>query len=210
MMKSGEFLYPGKRVIDYDKGVHLIQLENGNVEIRKGSPEVPGDLMWESGYIGSTEHSYYTKFEANSNLITWKTLEDHSFSAVWETGTYRPTLIPFYLTVDCSEMENRISIYEGHPNENGLLVWTVDSKSQTDPIPFPKPTDPPTDAPSGIESSEPTNGMETSEPTNGMESSEPTNGMESSEPTDQSTAFPSRGCSLRWSVMAVGLLYVVV
>jgi hypothetical protein len=45
MMKSGDFLYPGKRVVNYEKGVYLIQLLNGNIEIRRGSPEYPGDLV---------------------------------------------------------------------------------------------------------------------------------------------------------------------
>lgn len=164
-MTSGDFLYPGKRVIDYEKGVHLIQLANGNVEIRKGTPELPGDLMWESGFIGDPEYSYYTKFEVTSNLITWMVQEDHTFSPVWETGTYRPTTDSYYLTVDCTEKDNRIAIYQGNPEENGLLVWKADSQSDTDPVSIPKPTAPPTDSPSQMESTNDTpSAQETVEP----------------------------------------------
>lgn len=146
LMRSGDFLYPGKRVVDYERGVFLIQQVNGNVEVRWGSPEYPGDLLWQSGFVGSDpERSYYTKFEANSNLITWEITPDKSFSQAWELGTYRPVLSPFFFVVDCTERNNQVAVYQGHPEESlSVVVWAVDPPVGSASPPFPLPTVPPT------------------------------------------------------------------
>jgi hypothetical protein len=150
LLRSGEFLYPGKRVVDYERGVFLIQQLNGNVEVRWGSPEFPGDLLWESGFVeGDPERSYYTKFEANSNLITWEITQDKSFSQAWELGTYRPTLYPYFFVVECSERNNQVAIYQGIPGDStSALVWSVDPPVGSSSMPFPVPTVPPTLEPS--------------------------------------------------------------
>jgi hypothetical protein len=153
LMQSGDFLYPGKRVTNYERGLFLSQLLNGNIQVRWGSPEYPGDLVWESGFVGDANHSYYTKFEANSNLITWQTSQDHSFSPVWESGTYRPTISPYFFIVDCSERGNQIAVYEGHPDEAGSgVIWAVDPAIDSLQMPFPKPSAPPTVTPTAFPS----------------------------------------------------------
>jgi hypothetical protein len=161
LMRSGDFLYPGKRVVDYERGLFLIQQLDGNVQVRWGSPEFPGDLLWESGFIGDDpERSYYTKFEANSNLITWEITPDKSFAQAWEVGTYRPVLHPFYFVVDCIERNNIVAVYQGHPTEStSAIVWAVDPLVVASAMPFPRPTIPPTIEPT----SSPT--VETSAPT---------------------------------------------
>mmetsp|Transcript_4814 Transcript_4814/g.13919 ORF Transcript_4814/g.13919 Transcript_4814/m.13919 type:complete len:468 (-) Transcript_4814:96-1499(-) len=155
LMKSGDFLYPGKRLVDYERNFHFIQLLDGNIEIRWGSPAYPGDLMWESGYVGSTDGAYYTKLEANGNLVTWKTDQNYSFSSVWGTSTHRPTLAVYYLVLDCNKNGNKIAIYQGHPEHGGTLIWDVDPASDAaNQAPIPKPTIPPTSIPSFSPSSE--------------------------------------------------------
>lgn len=146
LMRSGDFLFPGKRVVDYERGVYLIQQLNGNVEVRWGSPEYPGAILWESGFSGGDpERSYYTKFEANSNLITWEITPDKSFTQAWELGTYRPVLSPYFLVVDCSERNNQVAVYQGNPEDSASpVVWAVDPPVGSSPMPFPLPTVPPT------------------------------------------------------------------
>ncbi|KAG7346947.1 hypothetical protein IV203_006016 [Nitzschia inconspicua] len=123
---------------------------NGNVEVRWGSPEFPGALLWESGFVGGNpERSYYTKFEANSNLITWEIMPDKSFSQAWELGTYQPILSPYYFVVDCSERNNQVAVYQGDPNDpTSPLIWAVDPPFDSSSMPFPVPTVPPTLSPS--------------------------------------------------------------
>ena len=164
LMKSGDFLYPGKRIIDYDRGVFLYQTMIGTVQIKAGTPERPGDLLWQSDYAGLGENSgtgtsggpsYYTKFEATSNLVTWKTDDSQNYELVWESGTYRQALEPYYLVVDCYEFKNRVAIYQGDPtnsysdSNNAAVVWMADSflGENTNIQPVPRPTAPPTDAP---------------------------------------------------------------
>ena len=232
LMKSGDFLYPGKRVIDYERGFHLIQLSNGNVEIRWGSPEYPGDLMWESGYNGDSDRSYYTKLEANGNLVTWKTEQDHSFSSVWETSTYRPTLAVYYLVMDCNERRNKIVIYQGHPKEGGSVVWNVNPASNAAQESFPKPTIPPTsmpsidpsakgtDIPTRNTSSSPTaepsirSAVNIDPPPSSMETISPATAMRPSMSSHipaveiESAAFSPPRVLVSWIVSLLGLLYI--
>ncbi|KAL3925085.1 MAG: hypothetical protein SGILL_000641, partial [Bacillariaceae sp.] len=130
---------------------------NGNVQVRWGIPEYPGDLLWESGFAGTNgEQSYYTKFEANSNLVTWQITSDKSFSQAWELGVSHPTISPYFLVVDCSERSNRVAIYQGHPtnDEAAAIVWAADPPEGSESVPFSRPTIPPTLSPSSRPSSQ--------------------------------------------------------
>jgi hypothetical protein len=149
LMKSGDFLYPGKGVVDYERGVYLHQKADGNVQVRWGIPEYPGALLWESGFVGTEDQSYYTKFEANSNIVTWQITSDKSFLHAWELGVYRPTISPYYLVVECNERGNQVAIYQGHPDESvAVVVWAADPPEGSVSVPFARPTIPPTFAPS--------------------------------------------------------------
>lgn len=156
LMKSGDFMYSGKLVVDYDRGVYLHQTETGQLKIRVGTPENPGSLLWESGWAMTAvvaaatgdESSFYTKFESTSNLVTWKANPaDSGYEVVWETATFRPPDI-YYLVFDCW---NRIAVYQGHPHNDGVVVWTTGTTASesagAEILPIPRPTAPPTDAP---------------------------------------------------------------
>ena len=233
LMKSGDFLYPEKRVIDFERGFHLIQLLNGNVEIRWGSPEYPGDLIWESGYNGDSDRAYYTKLEANGNLVTWKTEQDHSFSSVWETSTYGPTLAVYYLVLDCSERGDKIAVYQGHPEEGGTVVWNVNPASNAAAqVSFPKPTIPPTSMPSVSPTIEETDiptrnivssptaepsiriAVNTDSPSSSMETKPPPPAMSSSMSSPipaaeiESAALSPPWVLVSWIVSSLGLFYI--
>lgn len=67
--------------------VFIKQQSNGNLVVRRGTPDDPGDLVWESGAIGDAS-SYFTKLQLTSNLITWEGSPENQGDLLWKTDTY--------------------------------------------------------------------------------------------------------------------------
>ena len=120
-MERNDILQEGEAVSFHD--VFIMQKSNGNLEVRRGNPGSPGGLVWESAYSGSTDDSYYTKFQGDSNIVTWSVTSDGNKSAVWQSKTVMsPEDLYFFVRV-CEEHGGGVAIYQGQPNESGQLVW---------------------------------------------------------------------------------------
>jgi hypothetical protein len=141
LMETDNILLLGATVVR--DNVFLVQQANGNLQVRRGTPNEPGVLVWESGVRGTrNDFTYYTKLQGDGNLITWQVdVNDISaISSIWQSTTVNSDG-EFFLVAECSERGDGVALYQGNPNQGGQSLW------RHDPLPLPQ-TEAPTIAPS--------------------------------------------------------------
>jgi hypothetical protein len=142
VLMESERLDSGDSIVNQDADAFLSQQDNGNLVVRRGTPDDPGQLVWETGATGSTEDSsYYTNLQGDSNFITWRVPLDGSGKRVlWKTQTINPIQV-YSFVIEC----DTVAIYRGRPEDGGLAVWRSDPPSPPPPpplaeVPTPGPT----------------------------------------------------------------------
>ena len=135
-MEKNDNIYVGEAIVRGN--VFMTQLANGKVEVRRGSPTNPGQVIWENGIDDSNEYSYLTKFQGDGHLITWRIDSNGYQLPIWRSYTVYPG-DSFFFVVECEENGGGVAIYHKDPNNDWLL------QHSWDPIPSP-PTTPPSEA----------------------------------------------------------------
>lgn len=132
-------LRSGQTFVNEEYKVYAEQRSDGNLVVRKGTPSEPGDLVWESGYVG-VEGDYFTWVQGNSNMITFQGIPPDAIgNVVFETKTFGVDQDEqFFFGIDCSGTV--VLIMQGTPDDPILanLVWQS--------APFPPSDDTPGDA----------------------------------------------------------------
>ena len=110
-------------------GSFLYHNPNGNLEVRMGTIQSPGSLVWESGKVGQKEATYYTKLQGDGNLITWK-VENGNKSLHWKSNTSENDSFKYYFLLGCGDTQGdylRVSIYQSLPSEGGrdIITWST-------------------------------------------------------------------------------------
>jgi hypothetical protein len=134
MTSGGSKLYStGAPFENEEANAFITQQDNGNLVVRNGTPENPAALVWESGATtGSTEDSYYTVLQGDSNFITWRVPSDTSENkrVHWKTQTINVGTEGYSFVIEC----DTVAIYKGELDNNSV-VW------RSDPAPLsPPPT----------------------------------------------------------------------
>ena len=124
LMKRDDKIENGQ-TLKYDI-ISITQQTNGNLEVRKD----PDDLVWESGVDGSTDYTYYTTIQGDSNIITWRLGTNNARSVAWKSNTMNPDGF-YYFVLECTERGGGVAIYLGHPEEGGEPVWKLDESTAT-------------------------------------------------------------------------------
>lgn len=109
----------GQVFINSNFEVYTEQQTDGNLVVRQGTPDQPGDIVWESGYSGE-EGNYFSRALGNGNLSTYKgTQPENIEEEVWQTGTLEDEGL-FFFGIDCS---GNVGVIEGTPEQPGDFVW---------------------------------------------------------------------------------------
>jgi PKD repeat protein len=146
-------LIQGEVFINTEFGTYTEQQNDGNLVVRKGTPDDPGKLVWESGYSGDVGN-YFTRVLGNSNMLTYQGTpsaaveEEAPAPVVWQTGTLDVDWDGnYFFGIDCTGTV--VAVYQGYLDNPMNVVWQS--------APFPGAAATPTMAPvTGIVSS-PTN-----------------------------------------------------
>ena len=133
VLRSNEVISAGETIVG--ETMYATQHENGNLEIRTGTPENPGYLVWENGVDEPTEEFiYYTILQGDSHLITWRGNPDNSGRSVaWKSGTVN-TSGDYFFVIECRARGGGVAIYSTLPEEGGYPLWKQDPLS-TPPTP---------------------------------------------------------------------------
>ena len=157
-----------KPVVNWDAGVFIEQERSGNLKVWRGSPDVPEEVIWESGDPGTGNGDYYTRLQGDGNLITYKGKSGDTSKPVWKTGK-KGVHTHYFLGVECGY--ESVSIYEYIPEDPGVLIWTSDPTKLTPQVVQITPVGPTT----GVEPNDPTTiAVEPNEPTTGGVGTGPT------------------------------------
>ena len=159
--------------VNEEYGVFIEQQSDGNLVVRYGTPENPGEVVWASGATGDAS-SYYTTLNGESNLMTYEGSPENEGIQLWKTNTVNPEG-DYFLGIDCTS--EIVSVYAGRWNNPGVAVWNSapTSPPTTSPTMSPTtkaPTASPTATPTALGTPAPVD--RTGEPT---EMSEPADGV---------------------------------
>jgi hypothetical protein len=122
-------LAQGEVFINTEFGVFAEQQDDGNLVVRKGTPDDQGELVWESGYSGEVGN-YFTRVLANSNMITYKGTPPEDIEAeVWQTGTEEDDS-DYFFGIDGTGTV--VAVYRGTPDNAGVAVWQSAPFPETD------------------------------------------------------------------------------
>eukprot|EP00934_Nitzschia_sp_Nitz4_P002416 Nitzschia sp. Nitz4//scaffold34_size148208//144122//146521//NITZ4_003000-RA/size148208-processed-gene-0.56-mRNA-1//-1//CDS//3329548855//2411//frame0 len=120
-------------------GFFLYQRTFGSLQLWRGTVQ-DRTLYWDNGISESIDGAtYYTKLQADSNLITWRVAQDGTKTALWKTATVNSGDI-FAFVVECEGLGGGVALYNGLPEDGGVSVWQEDSYKNAEQTP--------TDAPS--------------------------------------------------------------
>ena len=101
--------------------------DNGNLALMRGTPDDPGDVLWETG-VDENADTYYTLLQRDGNLVTRPgspSDEVQAGSSVWKSNT-GDSEGDYFLAFNCDRTS--ISIYTGTPDDPGDIVWTMPSQ----------------------------------------------------------------------------------
>jgi glucose/arabinose dehydrogenase len=121
--------------VNEEYGVYIVQQDDGNLVVRRGTPDNPGEEIWSHGETGGAS-SYYTRLNGDSNLITSGGSPDNEGDQLWKSNTVNPEG-DYFLGISCDSTV--VSIYAGRWNNPGVSVWNS--------APTPAPTSAPSKAP---------------------------------------------------------------
>jgi hypothetical protein len=102
-------------------------MSDGNLFVRRGTPDDPGELVWESGYSGDVGN-YFTRVLGNSNMLTYQGTppdnvdEDVLSPVVWQTATLDVDWDGnYFFGIDCTGTV--VAVYQGYPDNPMNVVW---------------------------------------------------------------------------------------
>jgi hypothetical protein len=72
--------------VNEEYGVYIVQQDDGNLVVRRGTPDNPGEEIWSHGETGGAS-SYYTRLNGDSNLITSGGSPDNEGDQLWKSNT---------------------------------------------------------------------------------------------------------------------------
>ena len=171
-MESGDELLEQEAVVT--SGYYLFQDENGNLEIRQGSPDDSGDLVWATDVQGDKKNSFSSILQDDGNLITYEA-DKNDESVLWSSESAGESSSYFFLLQCPAQVGESIAIYDGRPNQGGQLVKSWETLTEL----------PSTNEPSKSPSSEPSTSP-SSEPT---QCNDPSIFLESNDNIDEGTAL---------------------
>lgn len=121
-MKTNDVVQDGNPLVNWDADTYVEQYRNGRFVVRRGYPDRPGDIVFDSG-VDRSEGNYFTKLQHDGNLLTFKgTPDDKEGDSVWKTGS-TGAIAQYFLGIECDLKS--ISIYEYMPEDPGKLMWTT-------------------------------------------------------------------------------------
>ena len=113
--------------VNEEFGVFIIQQEDGNLIVFRGTPEAEGDLVWASGGILDGAEDFFSQVTADSILTTYEGTPDapgqEVFSTASQTAETERQADEYFLGIDCNS--EIVSVYAGsfeNPRES-VSVW---------------------------------------------------------------------------------------
>lgn len=79
-------LLEGETFVNEEYGVFIEQQSDGNLVVRRGTPDNEGEVVWASGETGGAS-SYFTKLNGDSNLMTYAGSPDNEGDQLWKSNT---------------------------------------------------------------------------------------------------------------------------
>lgn len=109
-------LSEGKAFVNEAYGVYIRQQKDGNLVIRRGTPENSGDKVWASGAVVPSGPHFYSQIQ-DAHLVTYVGTPDKAADSYilwpsnWQTSTYANDGTEYFLGIDCKS--KIVSVYAG-------------------------------------------------------------------------------------------------
>lgn len=137
--------------VNEEFGVFIIQQGDGNLVVKRGTPEASGEVVWASGGILDDAEDFYTQLNPDSNLVTYEGTPEAPGDSIWasaDSASETSRGIPgeegdYFLGIDCNS--EVVSVYAGtwdNPRD-GVSVWNSVPTSPPTAYPTLPPTSPP-------------------------------------------------------------------
>ena len=98
----------------------IVQEDDGKLCLMEGTPDNPGQLLWDSG-VEESGQEFYSMLQKDGNLITRPGGPDDGFSSIWKSESVGEPA-DYFLGLNCDGLS--MSIYEGTLENPGDKVWT--------------------------------------------------------------------------------------
>ena len=90
-----------KHYVNEEYGVYIIQQDDGNLVVHRGTPDNPGEAeVWSHGEMGGSL-SYFMKLNGDSNLMTMAGSLENEGDQLWKSNTINPEG-DYFLGIDCN------------------------------------------------------------------------------------------------------------
>jgi PKD repeat protein len=125
LFNSDAELWANGFVQNEKKTLYILQQDDGNLMVRTGTPEYPGELIWQSGISLPTSNSYYTKLQGDGHLMTQKFISDGVREIIWKTsisGESQDYYLAAFVATSCDG--RGVSVFAGTPSATGNILWT--------------------------------------------------------------------------------------
>jgi len=159
---GGDPLLDDETYVNEKFGVFIIQQGDGNLVVKRGTPEVPGEVVWASMGVLDGADDFFTQLNSDSNLITYiGTPEASPRQELWSTESQAAETAKaegeYFLGIDCNS--EIVSVYAGsweNPSDS-VSVWNSAPTSPPTTSPTVSPTTaPPTTPPTASATDAPT------------------------------------------------------
>ena len=139
--------------VNEEFGVFIIQQGDGNLIVKRGTPDNATDIIWASMGVLDNADDFFSQINPDSNLVTYVGTPEAPGEVLWSSQSDATEIAKaaaqarqdevYFLGIDCNS--EVVSVYAGmwdSPHE-GVSVWN----SQPTSPPTMYPTRPPTTAP---------------------------------------------------------------
>ncbi len=111
------------------EGVYIEQMTNGNVVVKRGTPEAPGGILWQSCDSRNPEADYVTSLQADSQFITRPVAAQDTW--VWKRDSFVSNVtMDWELALACEGGDfNKLEISDA---TGQTVVWEADLRPSCD------------------------------------------------------------------------------
>jgi hypothetical protein len=110
-------------------GAYILQRDDGAVVVQEGTPDEPGEIIWQSCSNGNPTASYLTGLQPDSQFITRPTSDLSTF--VWKRDNFTPdTTAPWELALECDGDEYGSLVISDPTGAN--VAWQTDLRPTCD------------------------------------------------------------------------------
>jgi glucose/arabinose dehydrogenase len=118
-------------------GVFIEQRNDGILAVLRGTPDNPGETIWQSLEEGGPIGPYYTRMGGAASVITKGGTPENKTDTVWRTKSAQIILGDYFFGISCDGL---LSIYQGTAKNPGQIVWNAEATPSPTSFPSRVPT----------------------------------------------------------------------